>query len=64
MENGAMAIWYIVVIWYIPTYSRFGILQQEKSGNPALDWGKKRKHAKKSITLADHFLTSHICYVV
>jgi hypothetical protein len=28
-----------VVIWYI--FTRFGILYQEKSGNPALDGEKK-----------------------
>jgi hypothetical protein len=33
-----MAIWYtyFVVIWYI--FPRFGILDQEKSGNPGSSW--------------------------
>jgi hypothetical protein len=43
-----------VVIWYI--FPHFGILYQEKSGNPALDVG--RQHVRASVSHLDHYKRS------
>jgi hypothetical protein len=63
--------WYLVVIWYI--YPHFGMLYQEKSGNPEWDLGRRslsaqiffsrKKYFDLKGSLKDQSVIQHVTFV-